>query len=140
MAEYYLGKRSLGRLYKLHPCLSACVSLAITITEVDFTVSETVRTMKRQQQLYHGTLKRTWTLKSKHLIQADGFAHAVDLIPLENGVTNWELCHQVKAAMFTAAEMLGINLRWGGDWNQNSSSTDEHQRGSYDGPHFELIT
>lgn len=137
---FYLGKTSLARCYKLHPQLFACVALAITFCDVDFTVSETVRSADRQRKLYYGTPKRTWTLHSKHMIQKDRFGHAVDLVPLtKNGDADWTKCAVVKAAMFKAADTLGIKLRWGGDWNQNGDSRDEHQRGSYDGPHFEII-
>ncbi|KDM92884.1 M15 family metallopeptidase [Photobacterium galatheae] len=136
---YYLGKRSLGRLHRLHPSLAACVAIAISESDVDFTVSETVRTKERQHQLYYGTPKRTWTLNSKHLVQQDGFSHAVDLVPLQGGQPAWDKCPLVKDAMFKAAERVGVKLCWGGDWNQNGDSRDEHQRGSYDGPHFELI-
>ncbi len=140
MAKFYFGKRSLGRLHRLHPKLAACVTLAISLSDVDFTVSETVRTLERQKKLYYGTPKKTWTLNSKHMLQDDEFSHAVDLVPLINNKIDWDKCPVVKDAMFKAADMLGIRIRWGGDWNQNGSSKDEHQRGSYDGPHFELLT
>ena len=133
----YLGKTSLSRCYRLHPVLAACVALAITDCEVDFTVSETVRSPERQKELL--AQKKTWTLNSKHLKQSDGFSHAVDLVPLVSGKLAWDKCQLVKEAMFRAAEKVGIKIRWGGDWNQNGSSKDEHQKGSYDGPHFELI-
>lgn len=139
MTQYYLGSRSLGRLHKLHPSMAACVALAITFTEIDFSVSETVRSKERQHELFYGTPKKTWTLNSKHLIQDDGFSHAVDLIPLLGGQAAWDKCQLVADAMFKAADILGIKIGWGGDWNQNGSSKDEHQRGSYDGPHFELL-
>lgn len=136
----YLGKRSLERLHGVHPLLAACVALAVTRTSTDFSVSETVRTAKRQEELYYGTPKKTWTLNSKHLIQADGFCHAVDLTPLKvGGGADWPACPAVAKAMFEAAKMLGIRLRWGGDWNQDGQSKDEHQRGTYDGPHFEYV-
>lgn len=138
--QFYLGKRSLSRLYRLHPKMAACVVLAITyLDEVDITVSETVRSKQRQHELYYGKPQKTWTLKSKHLIQSDGFSHAVDLIPLLNGQAAWDKCQLVADAMFKAAKVIGIRIRWGGDWNQNGSSRDEHKRGSYDGPHFEYL-
>lgn len=138
---YLLGKRSLTRLHRLHPKMAACVALAITLTDVDFSVSETIRTPERQKQLFYGTPKKTWTLNSKHLIQSDGFGHAIDLVPLKKGGgADWDKCPIVADAMFKAAKMLNIRIRWGGDWNQNGSSKDEHQRGSYDGPHFELLS
>ncbi|MCD9497614.1 M15 family peptidase [Photobacterium carnosum] len=137
---YHLGKTSLSRGYKLHPKLWACTALAITLCECDFGVSETIRTADRQRKLYYGTPKKTWTLNSKHMIQVDGYGHAVDLVPLKkDGTADWDRCAVVKTAMFKAAAMMGITLRWGGDWNQNGDSRDEHQRGSYDGPHFEII-
>ncbi|WP_217273764.1 hypothetical protein [Vibrio coralliilyticus] len=59
MTQFYLGKRSLTRLHKLHPKMAACVALAITfLEEVDASVSETVRTDDRQHKLYYGTPKR----------------------------------------------------------------------------------
>jgi peptidoglycan L-alanyl-D-glutamate endopeptidase CwlK len=64
----HLGKRSLTRLHKVHPKLAACVALAVTISQVDFTVSETIRSVERQNELYYGTPKKTWTLNSQHLL------------------------------------------------------------------------
>ncbi|NOH85521.1 M15 family metallopeptidase [Vibrio sp. 03-59-1] len=140
MANYYLGKRSLTRLHKLKPRMAACVALAITFLEdVDLSVNETVRTVERQHKLYYGSPKKTWTLNSKHLIQDDGFGYAVDLVPLLHGKVAWDKCPLIAEAMFKAAAIIGIRIRWGGDWNQNGSSKDEHQRGSYDGPHFEYL-
>jgi len=34
------------------------------------------------------------------------------------------------------AAVLGVKLRWGGDWNLNGTSKDES---FFDGPHFEII-
>lgn len=136
---FLLGSRSLTRLHRLHPKLAACVALAITKCECDFTVSETIRTMDRQKGLYYGKPQKTWTLNSKHLIQDDGFGHAVDLVPLVDGKIDWDKCNLIAKSMFESAKEIGITIRWGGDWNQNGSSKDEHQRGSYDGPHFEII-
>ncbi|MEC4728846.1 M15 family metallopeptidase [Shewanella sp. D64] len=137
---FFLGKRSLERLHRVHPRLVACVSIAVTLTTSDFSVGETVRTKERQEALYYGTPKKTWTLNSKHIIQKDGYCHAVDLTPLKvGGGADWEACPIVATAMFAAAKSIGIRIRWGGDWNQNGDSRDEHQRGSYDGPHFEYL-
>lgn len=139
ISPFKLSKRSSNRLSGCHPDLVKVVNRAIQISLIDFTVSETVRTEERQHELYYGKPKRTWTLKSKHLIQEDGLSHASDLVPLENGECAWDKCSVVADAMFQAADELNVKIRWGGDWNQNGSSKDEVQRGSYDGPHFELI-
>lgn len=136
---FYLSKRSKNRLNGCHPDLVRVVKRAIELTPIDFTVSETVRTEERQHELYYGTPKRTWTLNSKHLKQSDGYSHAVDLVPIENGECIWDACPLVAQAVMHAADEFGVKIRWGGDWNQNGLSKDEVQRGSYDGPHFELI-
>lgn len=132
MSKYKLGKRSLERLYGVKPSLVDVVKLAITFTEVDFGVTEGMRTLEKQKE--YVAAKKSFTLKSKHLT-----GHAVDLHPVVNGRADYTKCHLVKDAMFKAANMLGVRIRWGGDWNQNGSSSDEVQRGSYDGPHFELM-
>lgn len=138
MSEFKLSARSLERLQGVHADLVACVKKAITLSTVDFTVSEGVRSLARQKELFNGSPKKTWTMKSKHLRQADGVAHAVDLVPIVDGKCAWDRCDEVASAMYQAATQLDIAIRWGGDWNQNGSSDDEHHRGVYDGPHFEL--
>ncbi len=61
----------------------------------------------------------TQTLASKHLKQADGFGHAVDLVPYIAGAYRWEWppIYEVAAAMRTAAQVCGVPLRWGGAWD-----------------------
>ncbi|QYW06104.1 L-alanyl-D-glutamate peptidase [Shewanella phage vB_SspS_KASIA] len=129
---FKLGNRSLERLSGVKPQLVEVVKLAITVTEVDFGVTEGLRTLEQQRQ--YVAAKKSWTMNSKHLT-----GDAVDLHPIANGKADYTKCHIVKEAMFKAADTLGVRIKWGGDWNQNGSSADEHQRGSYDGPHFELL-
>jgi peptidoglycan L-alanyl-D-glutamate endopeptidase CwlK len=132
MSVFRLGKRSLDRLVGVDEGLADVVKLAIKHTTVDFGVTEGLRTIEKQRE--HVAAKKSWTMNSKHLT-----GDAVDLHPIVNGKADYTKCHLVKDAMFKAADILGIRIRWGGDWNQNGSSADEHQRGSYDGPHFELM-
>ncbi|EDJ87746.1 hypothetical protein CGSHi22121_00867 [Haemophilus influenzae 22.1-21] len=70
-------------------------------------------------------------MNSRHLT-----GHAVDLVPLPVNWNDREPFKNVASAMFQAAKQLGVAIRWGGDWNMNESSDDEH---FYDGPHFELL-
>jgi len=119
---YHLGTRSWNRLVGLHPDLIEVVELAISITEVDFTVLEGMRTLSRQRDLY----KRgaTTTLNSRHLT-----GHAVDLGALPNNEISWEWphYHTINDAMKQAALELDVDLEWGGDWKSFP-----------DGPHFQL--
>jgi peptidoglycan L-alanyl-D-glutamate endopeptidase CwlK len=119
--QFSLGQQSRGRLIKLFPKLRQCVERAIEITECDFTVLETSRTLQQQQQNVAKGVSRT--LKSKHIPGADGFAHAVDLAAWVNGKIDWN--HEVNYcaiayAMDRAATEFGVadHVRWGAAWDR----------------------
>lgn len=119
---FQLGARSLQRLNGVHPDLVKVVKRAIAISEIDFTVTEGLRTLARQKQLVaQGASK---TMNSRHLT-----GHAVDLAPLVAGSVRWDwpLFHKLAAAMKQAAADVGVSIEWGGDW-----------RTFKDGPHFQL--
>ena len=124
---FHLGKRSKKRLEGVHPDLVSVVELAITMTMIDFTVLEGVRTHERQLELFAAGATRT--MNSRHLVTDKGEAHAVDLGAYVAGEVRWDwpLYHQLANAMKLAAVELGIKIEWGGDW-----------RSFKDGPHFQL--
>lgn len=124
---FRLSPRSLDRLKTCHPDLSAVVMEAIKLTPVDFAVTETLRSIKRQRELLN--CGATTTMNSRHLAHPDdGLSRAVDLCALEKGVVSWHwpLYHRIAKAMKDAAAKLNIPLEWGGDWKWP------------DGPHFQL--
>lgn len=130
MSKFYLGKVSLDNLEGVHPDLVRVVKRAITLTPVDFGVTEGVRNLERQQQLYEEG--KTKTLNSSHFVRTDGFGYAVDLYCRDDkGKVTWE--HQwfrlVIQAMFTAAIAEGVQIKAGGLW-----------RTFLDSPHFELTS
>lgn len=113
------SNRSLKRLEGVHPLLQACVLLAMRqYASHDFGVGGgCVRTEQEQRQLV--LLGNSKTMNSKHLIQSDGFSHAVDLYPSgyksieEIPKTAWiDLVH----AMKDASSDLGIVLEQGYSW------------------------
>jgi peptidoglycan L-alanyl-D-glutamate endopeptidase CwlK len=117
-----LDDRSLKRLEGVHPDLVAVVLGAAQITEVDFIVTEGLRTKERQEQLVRAGASKT--LKSRHLT-----GHAVDLAAKVGNEVRWDwpLYHKLAAAMKDSAAALGIEIEWGGDWKSFP-----------DGPHFQL--
>lgn len=120
--SYVLGTRSKQRLTGLHPDIVAVVELAITKTDVDFTVLEGMRTKARQRSLFErGSSK---TMNSRHLT-----GHAVDLGAYVDGEVKWDwpLYHRIAKAMNEAAQELKVDLEWGGDWQSFP-----------DGPHYQL--
>ena len=117
-----LDERSLKRLEGVHPDLVAVVKAAAEVTEVDFIVTEGLRSKERQEQLVRAGASKT--LKSRHLT-----GHAVDLAAKVGNEVRWDwpLYHKLAAAMKDSAATLGIEIEWGGDWKSFP-----------DGPHFQL--
>ena len=128
MNSYEFSLRSIRNLGRVHPDMVACVVLALyRHARADFLVIEGVRTEAQQSE--HVASGASQTMKSKHLPQADGTAHAVDLAPIINGVipwSDWDRFADLNMAMQSAAGDLGIKIKWGGDWKMK------------DGPHFQL--
>ena len=120
---YRLSKRSINRLFGVHCELVLCVQRALQLCEVDFGVSEGIRSMERQNQLYDSGASRT--LSSKHLT-----GDAVDLFAWVDGAVSWEMRHYepIAEAMKLAADELDISIEWGGDWQTFK-----------DGPHFQRV-
>ncbi len=132
LTMFHLGKRSKERLVGLHPDLKEVVELAITMTMIDFTVLEGVRSDERQVELF--AAGATSTMNSRHIVKTEekggnGYAHAVDLGAYVCGEVRWDwpLYDKIANAMKLAAVELGIKIEWGGDW-----------RSFKDGPHFQL--
>lgn len=152
---FALGKTSIANLIGVIPSLEAVVKLAITLSTQDFTVYEGLRSLQQQRiNIQKGVSQ---TLDSKHLRQADGFGHAVDLVPWINGhpVWDWDGCYRIALAMDKAASILGCaqHIRWGGAWNVTLADIDGDEsaykkaveryqlvhpgKDFLDGPHFE---
>lgn len=126
------GAESLKNLEKVHPKLVAICTDAIKI--MDFKVLDGVRTVEEQR--INVARGKSWTMNSKHLIQPDGFSHAVDLAPFPIVWKDTEEFCVLAGVMRALAFEHGVRLRWGGDWNQNDSTLDERSR---DYGHFEIV-
>jgi len=127
MGTLKLSDRSKRNLIDVHKDLQEVVCRAIQITEVDFMVTEGLRTKERQQELFDAGASKT--LNSRHLEQEDGTSHAIDICALIGGRADWSFCIYEKLAVTfkQAAQDLGVDIQWGGDWPTFK-----------DGCHFEL--
>jgi len=117
-----LSAASLQKLEGVHADLVKVLEKAAEQDSIAFVVTEGVRTIKRQRDLFaHGA---TTTMKSRHLT-----GHAVDLAVLIGGEISWSwpLYAQLAFVMKKAAADVGVSVEWGGDW-----------RTFKDGPHFQL--
>lgn len=120
--RYRFSKRSYDKMEGVRPELVAVAALALSRSEVDFGVTEGLRTKERQAQLVGKGASQT--MRSRHLT-----GHAIDVVAYVGGEVRWDwpLYERIAAAMKEAAEDLGVPIEWGGDWTSLK-----------DGPHFQL--
>ena len=154
---FKLSGRSLNKLEGVHPVLVDTVKRAIEVSSVDFGVIYGVRSLAEQKKLYEA--KRSQTMKSKHLVQEDGYSHAVDLMAYDGSDPSWDIVmyDDIADAMKEASIETGAKICWGAAWHINDisewSGTMEQAMNAYidlrrssgrrpfiDGPHFQLTT
>lgn len=151
---YKLSKRSLSRLEGVNEQLVEVVKYAITITDVDFGVTQGLRTHEQQVEL----VKRgaSQTMRSKHLV-----GEAVDVVAYMGSRISWELplYFEIADAFFESAFQTGVEIRWGAAWHQSIKQWPGVYRNSeqlhreyvdtrkrqgrkafIDAPHFEIVT
>jgi len=146
---FKLSQRSLDRLKGVNPDMVKVVKRAIEITDVDFGVTQGLRTEEEQKVLVATGASKT--MKSKHLT-----GDAVDLVAYIGSRISWEitLYDNIADAMKQAAKELGVKIRWGAAWHISDiveysktmqDATNEYvdlrrsqgRRPFIDAPHFE---
>ena len=120
--KFRFSRRSEKNLEGVKPQLVAVVRRALELTEVDFGITEGLRTKERQKQLV--AEGKSQTMNSRHLT-----GHAVDVVAYIGSQVSWEwpLYEKIAAAFRQASRELNIPVEWGGDWKTLK-----------DGPHFQL--
>lgn len=120
--SFKFGKRSQDKLLGVHPDLIAVMDRAIELTEIDFAITEGVRTEERQKALVASGASTT--MKSRHLT-----GHAVDVAAFLGKELRWDwpLYGKIAEVVKQASKELSIPVEWGGDWKSFP-----------DGPHFQL--
>ena len=117
---FALSQKSLDKLHGVSYDLVQVVKRAIELTDIDFGISEGVRSLERQKELF--AAKKSMTMKSRHLT-----GDAVDLYAYVDGAVSWKPRYYdyINDAMQEAALELGIRIRWGGDWDGDGDKTDQ---------------
>ena len=153
---YTLSTRSLDKLEGVNEDLVRVVKRAIELTKVDFGVTYGVRSIEEQKRLVANG--RSQTMKSKHLVQDDGYSHAVDVVAYDGSDVVWELnvYDDICDAFKKAAEEKGVSIKWGAAWSEGDIRSykgkaedamnayidlrrSQGRRPFMDGPHFELM-
>ena len=119
---YNFGAKSLEKLSTVHTDLQKLFKEAITNSPYDFSITEGVRSLERQKELYDA--KKSTTMNSRHLT-----GKAVDIAVFVDGKLTWDIraYKAVAEHIKTIAKLMNIPIVWGGDW-----------KSFIDGPHFEL--
>jgi len=126
---YLWSQQSKNRMEGVHPDLIKVADRALSYGILDLTVLPDggVRKPARQMELVKKGVSQT--LKSKHLIQRDGYGHALDLAPFPVDWKDKEGFLVLATLMFKAAMELGVKIEWGGHW-----------KNFQDSPHWQLLT
>lgn len=119
---FKFSARSLEKLNTVHPDLQLVMMQAITLTPIDFAITEGIRTAEKQRILVIRGASRT--MNSRHLT-----GHAVDAVAFIGREVRWDwpLYELIATSVKQAAQNLKIPIEWGGDWKRFK-----------DGPHFQL--
>lgn len=124
------SKRSLARLASCDARLQMVCNAAIERT--DFTVLCGYRSEAEQADAFERGMSKLRYPQSKHNKWP---SRAVDLAPWPIDWNDIPRFVALADIMLEEAKRLGVNLRWGGDWNRNGDWRDEKFR---DMPHYQL--
>lgn len=124
---FVFSERSKKNLHRVHPALVSIATRALELSEVDFVVTEGLRSLEVQKKYLAEGKSRT--LRSYHLAQKDGYSHAIDVAAIVDGKVTWDLppYRAIADAFKQAAKEQGGRITWGGDWKK-----------FVDSPHFQL--
>lgn len=130
MSNVKLGTASQTRLNQVRSDLKAVCYKAFETMPFDVTITEGLRSQKRQAELF--AQGKTKVMTSRHMS-----GNAIDMCPYPIDYNDTKRFVIMAHHMFAAAKELGITIRWGGNW----SRIDENQKppsSFVDMPHFEL--
>lgn len=127
MEHYRFSKSSLDKLALAHPDLGRVAVLALKYSKYDFGITDSLRTVERQKQLY--AEGKSQTMNSRHLPNENGVSEAIDIKVYVGGQIVWEhrYYRPVIQAFVKAAVELGVQIEFGGLWET-----------FLDSPHIEL--
>lgn len=123
------------RLERVHP------SLVKLVDEVAKTFSVLVicgeRTKTEQDAAYNaGTSQVKWPNSKHNIVPPENHSRAVDIAPIPLDWNDKERFYYFAGYVKAKAQALGLNLIWGGDFDDDG---DLHDQTLYDLVHFEII-
>lgn len=142
---YKFSINSKRELNTCHKDIRTVFNKAITLSDIDFGISEGHRSKERQQELYaQGRTKpgRIVTyvdgikIMSKHNYYP---SMAVDIFAWVDNRVSYEVkdLAYIAGVILSVAKEMRVNMRWGGNWDRDGVIIDDQR--FIDLPHFELI-
>ena len=109
----HFGRQSMRNLEGVHPLLVDWAFELVTVMDVK--VVDGVRDLTRQRE--YVALGVSMTMNSKHLIQGDGYGHALDLAPYPVDWSDHRRFYIMAGIGFGIAHKMNLPITWGGRWN-----------------------
>lgn len=126
------SETSKKRLATCHPRLQ--VLFELVVTEYDCSVLTGYRNMAQQQAAYRDGFSKVDWPDSQHNLNP---SWAVDVAPYPIDWNDIERFYHFGGFVESKAMVLGIDLRWGGDWDRDRELRDQR---FFDLAHFELVS
>jgi len=119
---HIFGLQSKAKLNTVHKSLQDLFYAAIGEAPYDFSITEGLRSLERQKQLFKDGKSKT--MNSRHLT-----GNAVDVCIIIDGKASWDFDKYVELAEYIKkiAKAVNVPIVWGGDWESFR-----------DGVHYEL--
>jgi peptidoglycan L-alanyl-D-glutamate endopeptidase CwlK len=108
---YSFSQKSIAKLQAVHPDLIKVMQEAISNAPYDFSITEGVRSLERQKELF--AARKSTTMRSRHLT-----GHAVDIAVFVDGKVTWDLKYykEVTDHIKVVAKLNDVPLEFGIDW------------------------
>lgn len=130
MTENKFGAASKRRLDECHPDLRRLMTAVLSRRDISIVCGH--RSREDQDTAYrNGKSKVRWP-DSKHNSVP---SRAVDVVPWPEKWSSEQAFLDLNRIVLEEANRLGVNLRWGGDWDGDGDRSDQ---GFDDMPHYEL--
>ena len=117
------GKSSQKHLNQTTDNLALVFRDALATGLMDISVFESIRSKDKQTEYYQNGKSGVQWPNGKHNVLVEGQkSRAVDAAPFINGKISWNKFHCIGMAyiILTCAKLRGVNIRWGGNWDQDT--------------------
>lgn len=139
-----LSQKSADKLRTCHKDIQKVITLAVSISDVDFGISEGERSVELQQIYFkEGKSKIDGIkVKGKHNYSP---SEAVDIFAYVNGKASYDISHlsylagiiQACATLLFNEGVITHKIRWGGNWDRDGEILTDQSFD--DSPHFEIV-